>query len=596
MKKNTKTIFLIILLVLFGQNLESKTQEPDSLSVVVTDFFVDNPIAAMMDSLAASVLFAKPTIAADTAVLNIYGYAPDEVPEFADSIYEQRFELMRTKSPMPFVYHEDVSRFINVYAKRYRRMTSRLLGLAEFYFPLFEEQLAKHNLPLELKYLAVIESALNPKAVSRAGAAGLWQFMYRTGRHYGLQVTSYVDDRFDPYKSTVAACEHFVDLYRIYGDWNLVLAAYNAGSGNVNRAIRRAGGKTDYWEIRRFLPRETRSYVPIFMAASYVMMHPAEHNLYPVYPAYLFEKMDTVTVKQKLSFDQISQALNISVEELEVLNPSFKRNVIPSSPERFYKLKMPVTKVGEFLANESYIYNFKTLEQLIKEDYLARNPEKNFSADRTHTVRSGESLHVIARRYGVRVNDLQSWNNIRGTTIHPGQRLVVSIAPPELEQPKPPKNTIIKKHIAQPNESLRCVAELFETTVDNIRLWNQIKDLRLMAGQELIIHVPVLDTTDSISIQSDLLTLAVNEDIPHENIEKSSERSVPKNENMDIDEVQEEKNKQSYTYYTVRGGDTLWDIVRRHGGVSVSEVKQLNNLTGSSIRPGQRLKLPVNSN
>lgn len=575
---------------------------------VITGFFVDNPVAAMLDSLANSVLFKGRLIQADTASLNVFNYAPDEVPQFPDSIYKQRLERMRMESPFPYVYNQDVRAFINLYAQRRRQMTSRLLGLAEFYFPLFEEQLAKHNVPLELKYLAVIESALNPKAISRAGAAGLWQFMYRTGRSYGLEVTSYVDYRFDPYKATIAACEHFVDLYRVYRDWNLVLAAYNAGSGNVNRAIRRAGGERDYWKIRRFLPRETQNYVPIFIAASYTMMHAAEHNIFPVYPAYLFEKTDTITITQKISFAQISEALNISVETLEILNPSFKRNVIPSTADNHYKLKMPFDKAGEFLANEEDIYNFKTLDQLIKEDYLARNPSANIMADRTHRVRAGESLHVIANRYRVRVRDIQEWNNIRGTTIHPGQNLIVSVAPPELEPPKPPENTIVEIHITQPHESLRCIAQKYDCTVDNIRLWNELRDLRLTSGMELKIHIPIEVEEELAEEQTPVVDLDDNSlqktEVASDALSGEELAVVPTNitsiddsaENKDTaeKETSQETETETYIYYVVKSGDTLWDIVQKHEGVTVADIKRLNNLRGNTIRPGQRLRLPAN--
>jgi len=581
--------FFLIFITLFHfstTNSQVKSVEIPS-EPTVTDYFNDNPMAAMLDSLAASILFKGKNIWADTAALNIYKYEADYIPQFTDSIYKMRIRNMRTVSPFKYVYNNDVQRFIDLYAQRRRQMTSRLLGLGEFYFPLFEEQLAKHNIPLELKYVAVIESALNPKAISRAGAAGLWQFMYRTGKMYGLEVTSYVDDRFDPYKATIAACEHFADLYRIYKDWNLVLAAYNAGSGNVNRAIRRAGGETDYWKIRRFLPRETQSYVPIFIAASYVMMHAAEHNIYPIYPGYLFEKNDTVTIKQKISFDQISEALNIPIDVLAVLNPSFKRNVVPSSEKVQYKLKMPFNKLGEFLAHEEEIYNFKTLEQLKVEEQMIRNPNASFSTDKTHTVKSGESLNLIARRYNVSVNDIQKWNNISGTTIHPGQKLAVGIATPKVETPKPPQNTTIEEYITQPNESLRQIAEKFNCSVDNIRLWNNLKDLTITSGLSLIIHIPVVEETEQ------------REEIESEpsNIQGEFVGDETQTDAKNLNEKPDLKiESKHYSYYIVNEGDTLWLIAQKYEHLSVDDIKRFNNLTSGNIKPGQKLKIPTNQN
>jgi len=266
---------LILLLVLGSCSLFA--QDPSVADTVIRKkaFVEDDPVVSMLDSLATLKVFKNSMFLNTPASQPLPVYTDDQIPTFPDSVYRERITSMSIESPFEYVYNSDVKQFIDLYAYRKRGLTARILGLAQIYFPLFEEQLDKFNMPLELKYLAVIESALNPIANSKAGAKGLWQFMYGTGKVYGLKTTSYVDDRFDPVKSTIAACEHLSDLYSIYGNWSLALAAYNSGAGNVNKAIRRAGGAKNFWIIQRYLPKETRSYVPAFIAASYVMTHAA---------------------------------------------------------------------------------------------------------------------------------------------------------------------------------------------------------------------------------------------------------------------------------------------------------------------------------
>jgi len=292
-------------------------------TLVKRGFVEDDPVVSMLDSLANLKIFHDNEFPKTHDYQNWRDYSDTDIPYFPDSVYRERIAVMNDQSPFEYVYNTEVRKFIELYAYRKRSLTARIIGLAQIYFPLFEEQLDKYNMPLELKYLAVIESALNPTANSRAGAKGLWQFMYGTGKVYGLKVTSYVDDRYDPYKATKAACEHLSDLYDIYGNWSLALAAYNSGAGNVNKAIRRSGGVKNFWAIHNYLPRETRSYVPAFIAASYVMAYATEHKIQPVDPGILYYEVDTVTVNKPLTFDQISEMLNIPLDEIAFLNPSF---------------------------------------------------------------------------------------------------------------------------------------------------------------------------------------------------------------------------------------------------------------------------------
>ncbi len=350
---------------------------------------------------------------------------------YPDSVYQRRLAQLPHEVNMP--YNPAVRSFINRYTERGRKQVEYMVGLGnKYYFPMFEDILAKYNVPLEFKYLAVIESALRTTAVSHAGAAGLWQFMPSTGKMYGLEVNTLVDERLDPVKATHAAARYLQDLYRIYKDWHLAIAAYNCGPGNINRAIRRAGGKRDYWSISPFLPAETRSYVPIFIAANYVMTYYAAHNLCPAeinMPTYT----DTVRINQRVHFTDITQILNISVEELRVLNPQYRRDIIPGSAEKQYSLSLPNNYAGKFDAKRKLIYAEATRQDSIRrasgnvsdEELTSSSQQQSSQRKIYHKVKSGESLGLIAQRNRVTVTQLKKWNNLRSNSIHPGQRLII---------------------------------------------------------------------------------------------------------------------------------------------------------------------------
>src|ERR1043165_2121674 len=409
-------------------------QEP--VVAYAPEALVDDPIAAALDSLYKLNLFEKGYGHIAYPKNPKFNFPHDSVPRYDEMIYESRLAKLDAASPFDLQYNGVVKGYIDMYTVRKRELVSRMMALSQLYFPMFEEQLDKYNLPLELKYLAICESALNPMAKSRSGAMGLWQFMYPTGKIYGLKVSSYVDERCDPYKSTVAACEYFQYLYRLFGDWQMVLAAYNGGPGTVNKAIRRSGGKKTYWEIRPYLPRETQGYVPAFIAVNYVMSYTAEHNLYSAIPKKIFLQVDTITVKKQLSFSQISSVLDIPEDELMYLNPSYKKKVIPFIPDEASILALPSSKMGLFVSNEESIYRFK--DSLHSADVLAAQETMKI-----HTVRKGEHLSTIAKRYGCTVADLKSWNGITSSTVKPGRKLTVYIygkkpgaKPPAASEPK----------------------------------------------------------------------------------------------------------------------------------------------------------------
>ena len=345
----------------------------------------------------------------------------------SDSIYKARLQALPCVIELP--YNERVRAFLLRYVKRSPKQVARLMRMSEYYFPLFEEVLNKYQLPYELKYLPIIESALNPIARSRVGAAGLWQFMPATGKLYGLEINSLVDERMDPIRATDAACRFLSNLYKIYGDWNLVIAAYNCGGGNVNKAIRRAGGKRDFWSIYPYLPRETRNYVPIFIAANYAMNYGHEHGICkaPIEKAML---TDTICINQRMHLQQVSEKLEISMEELRRLNPQYSRDILPGGKD--YTLCLPTEKVGLFIEQQDSIIAYKA-DSLIHnrraEIDLAKvtsiNGAYRVNGVTYYTIKNGDTLGGIAKRFHCSVKQLKKWNGLKSDIIRAGKKLKI---------------------------------------------------------------------------------------------------------------------------------------------------------------------------
>jgi len=380
----------------------------------------DDPVLARLDDLSQVHWLKNDPFTADTALLNTHGFAPAEVPTWDEQTYRHRLAVLDERTPLSLTYNQPVQAYIDLYAVKKREQTSRMLGLAQLYFPLFEEYLDRYHMPLELKYLAVVESALNPGARSRAGAVGLWQFMVATGKLYGLDVNSYVDERCDVHLSTEAACAYLNYLHGLYDNWELALAAYNCGPGNVNRAIRRAGGVVDYWKIYDYLPRETRGYVPAFIAVNYIFDHAADHNLYPVAPVYCAYEVDSVQVCYPLDLDLLAKVTGTDAAQLRELNPVYKLGRVPDveQPATVY---LPSDAVGRFVSNEAMLaYSYKPTPQ----EALAITAPPATRAS-THVVRRGESLGSIANKNRVTVAQLRAWNDLRSDRIQPGQRLTI---------------------------------------------------------------------------------------------------------------------------------------------------------------------------
>lgn len=447
----------------------------DSLTLYTA--FQDDPVLYRLDSML--VLLGLPEMESFKGLA-----AVDSTPDFpSDELIEQRMALLDARSIMELRYNSTVQRFIELYVKSRKQQMSRMLGEAEYYFPLFEEALDRHGLPLELKYLAVVESALNPQAVSRAKARGLWQFMLPTGRLFGLEVDSYIDKRHDPVQSTEAACAYLKQLHHMFDDWNLALAAYNSGPGNVRKAIRRSGGKRDYWEIMRYLPRETRGYVPAFIAVNYAFAHAQDHGIYAEKAPYAYHQVDTVMIREAMHFDQLGALLDLSTEELERLNPQFIRKYVPASAIEggAIPLVLPMAKAGLFVSYQDSILQLVALERERKEALGLE--EEPVVEQITHKVRSGESLGLIAQRYNVRVSDIMEWNHLRSTVIHAGQRLSIyssedkgGNAPSTEKKPvlvESDENTDV--YLVQPGDTLYDIAKKYPgVSADHIMQWNDI--------------------------------------------------------------------------------------------------------------------------
>ena len=360
----------------------------------------------------------------------------DVNPVFEKEVFLERLKRIPSIIEMP--YNEVVQKFIDRYSGRLRHSVSYMLGASNFYMPIFEEALETYGLPLELKYLPVIESALNPKAVSRVGATGLWQFMLATGKRYGLEVNTLVDERRDPIKASYAAANYLSDLYKVFGDWNLVIAAYNCGPDQINKAIHRSKGSKDYWQIYPYLPKETRGYVPAFIAANYIMTYYCEHNICPM-TTRLPAKTDTVMVGRNVHLEQIASVCNIDIEQLRTLNPAYRRDIVPGAT-KLSAVRLPQTEVGKFIDLEDSIYAYNaevlfskrtTVEvnddvpTYTRKSSSKRSRKKARSRGRNVTVKSGQTLSEIAKRNGTTVAKLRRLNGIKGSNIRAGKKLRV---------------------------------------------------------------------------------------------------------------------------------------------------------------------------
>lgn len=470
-----------------------------------------------------------------------------------DSIYIQRLQSLQ--SAVSLSYNNTVKNFITMYTVRRPKQVAVMLGLGNYYFPLFEEALAKYGLPMELKYLPIIESALNPGANSVANAVGLWQFMYSTGKMYKLEITTFVDERRDPVKATDAAVRYLRDLYNIYNDWHLVIAAYNCGPGNVNKAIKRSGNAKDYWKIYYKLPKETRGYVPAFIAANYVMNFYQSHNIFPKSPDFPIIT-DTLMVNDYLHFNQIAEVIGISVEQLRVLNPQYLRDIIPASKTKAYSLVLPQDEISAYLENETFIHDHRRTEYFPNNEivnpqsrYISFEPSDIKGRDKIiYSVRSGDNLGAISNWFRVRISDLKFWNKINRNFIRVGQKLAIYVPEGQGEY---------YSHLNRMSYAEKQKSRYKKPT-----------------------YTPSAKLASAVKTpQVESATLA-NNDEP-----KLSEKADDSSKNT----------SQRFEYYTVRKGDNLWSIAQKYPGVSNTDIMKINNIkTANSLMIGQKLKIRPN--
>ncbi|MGB6154063.1 MAG: LysM peptidoglycan-binding domain-containing protein [Pricia sp.] len=455
----------------------------------------DLPEAAKYDSLWMEVLYERASLSDEMfneiADLDYEKTYPTSLP--TDTL-KARLERLNQKTPFNIAYNPSLENVIKSFLFRKRDLMEKMLTVSQFYFPLFEQQLDNYDIPLEMKYLAIVESALNPKARSRVGATGLWQFMYGTGKQFDLDVSSYVDERSDPIKSTEAACKFLSQLYDIYDDWDLALAAYNSGPGNVNKAIRRSGGYKNYWNLRRYLPRETAGYVPAFLATMYLFEYADEHGLKGEKVERAYFETDTVHVKSLITFDQISELVGVGNKELKVLNPSYKLDVIPFLEGKSNALRLPNYALGSFVANEEAIYAHVKNELKSKESPLPQLVAQAEQERIRYKVRSGDYLGRIAERYGVGVSQVKQWNDLRSNNLRIGQRLTIypkrmpgaaaGNAAASTSSTSIPDGA--KVHTVKSGDSLWTISRKYPgISVDNLRQWNGISGSNLKPGTKL---------------------------------------------------------------------------------------------------------------
>ena len=463
----------------------------DSIKIIAPNLFSDEDLRTI-DSLLIEDKFDSDLIDTLEYIINDKDIIGNTKTAVTTGLLKKRLSNLNQSTPFNLGYNPSLEKVINSYLLYRKKYYPALMAKAKYYFPMFEQYLDQYDIPLEMKYLAIVESALKPRARSRVGASGLWQFMYGTGKQFDLKVSSYVDERYNPVKSTIAACKYLSQLYKIFGDWDLALAAYNSGPGNVTKAIKRSGGYKNYWNIRPFLPRETAGYVPAFYATMYIFEYANEHRIYSELPKLFSFQTDTIRIKRTLSFDQITETIGVDEEVLTFLNPEYKLNIIPFVEGRNYALRLPITKVISFLNKEKELYALAEADDAKREKPLA----KYFEMDKRirYSVKSGDFLGKIANRYGVRVSDLKRWNRLKTSRLSIGQRLYIypkkvpfSTSKPIVKRDKGLSSNSGKKgkheiYIVQKGDSLWSISQKFKNvSVDKLKKWNNIwsaKDLK----------------------------------------------------------------------------------------------------------------------
>lgn len=617
------SFFLILSLSSIAQesllNFKKETKKSYLDSIKLT--FVHDNIAACVDSLwmkELSNLDVYSDLSGAIKNINIDEKVDFELPT---ELLKSRLAAMDAKSPFNIEYNQGLENIIKSFLKTRKKSFERLMAISEYYFPMFEEAMARQNVPLEIKYLAVVESALNPRAVSRVGATGLWQFMFQTGKQYNLNINTYVDDRCDPLKASDAAALYMSNMYKIFGDWDLVLASYNSGPGNVAKAIRRSGGQQNFWNIRKYLPKETQGYVPAFLATMYIYEYHTAHGIVPNRAIVKHFATDTIMVKQQITFKQISDLLNIPISQLQLLNPSYKRDVIPFIVGENNFLRLPNDKVAVYTSNEDKIYAYTQYEASKRErpyesrGYAVRN-SLNTDLERTvvsktryYKVRRGDSLIEIAGKFGVATSDIKKWNRLKSNKVPRGRNLkiysyesvavtrkkvevkaseikkdsaIVNLNTTVLEKKYKEEQvvsfvTTTKKYRVRKGDNLGSIAAKYDVSVSDIKQWNNLIKNSISSGKTLKIS----STERAVS--------KVKKEI------KSEIKLVETKDVLNLIDAKFEKkltveNSKIPQYYTVQKGDNLGNIAKKYA-VSVQDLKQWNNLSDVNVQLGFQLKI-----
>lgn len=604
-KKISLVVTALFSMSMFAQETASSSQEikPEvKLSYLdsVKSTFKKNEMAARVDSLWMKELTSLDIyddLSKDIQTINSDVTVDEELPT---ELLKQRLQAMNEKSPFNIEYNQGLENIIKSFLKNRKKSFSRLMALSEYYFPIFEESFSRHNIPLEIKYLAVVESALNPKAVSKMGATGLWQFMYGTGKQYALKIDSYVDERSDPMKSTAAASDYFTKMFEVFNDWELVLASYNSGPGNVTKAIRRSGGQTKYWDIRPNLPKETQGYVPAFYATMYLFEYHKEHGINPERAVVKNFETDTLNIKKEMTFKQIADLLDMPQSQIQLLNPSYKLNVVPYYQGEQHCLRLPKDKIATFVSNEKQIYAYVDYQSTIRTipaklalkvapKVRAVQPEKiNDSELQLYKIQKGDNLGAIAEKYDVSISDLKKWNNLKSNAVALGRTLRIksNVDPlkkeaksiPAIEKKsdeaiasaddKDKNGTQSQEYVVVAGDNLGSIAKKFGTTIAELKELNNLASNNIGLGKTLIVskEMPVIEETTSVNT------------------------ALASNASVDSFKKSATSKKMSEDYY-VKKGDSLYSISKKYPGVTISDIKKWNDIKDGDIKPGMKLKI-----
>jgi membrane-bound lytic murein transglycosylase D len=538
----------IEMLAAYGETIERSTEEFQPLEYT----------AEVSDSLLSIWYSHKQAFAEDDLNLDSVKFASN-VP---DEVYIERIKKMNSFITLP--YNEIVRNYIILYSEKMPTRMAHMLGLCNYYMPIFEEILNRYDMPEELKAMTIIESAMNPRATSRVGAKGMWQFMYGTAKQYGLHIDSFVDERMDPVKSAEAAVQFLQDAYEIFGDWNLAIASYNCGAGNVNKAIRRAGGKRDFWSIWPYLPRETRGYVPAFVGALYTMRYYKEHGIRPEAVG-MPVAVDTFYINKQLHLKQVSELTGAPLEELKDLNPQYRHEIIPGH-EREYILRLPYNYTNLFIEFEDSVYKHKA-DVYFNPATIKKIKDGGDGELIIYKVKSGDYLGKIAGKYRVSVAQIKKWNNLKSNDIRVGQRLtiyrggVVPSSSSSSSSSSSAKTTTSSSSTGSGNkitytvksgDVLGRIAEKHGVTLANLKSWNGLTSNNIQIGQKLVIY-----TKGSAPASTGTSQTAKGE-----------------------------------STYTVKSGDSFYSIAKNYPGVSAQNIMDHNGMKSSDLKPGMKLKIP----